>query len=551
MDDYYDPIENIKAWQSQQNEVHDAPDGEDTDGPGRQLDAPPEHGQIARLCAGLLDLFNEIARVLALVIWSDGYGIAQGRFDDAFTKSHKLRRITIKTLAHIGNALMERLIPGSEIWSDKLREICVRVRPAPEEAVLVVQNDVHSDTVTSSSGASTTHSGDNLVEIAEDLRTDTQCLAGLGPLLKHPIQDLTLESEPEPEPSVIDFIYADKIESRFPKADEDLVTHLGKANFERYLRCQAARDSHEKEVQTTTDQELLLLAEVAGTLVATSMFHDSGIGTSIAPTVSYAETMMSYRDQGRSVRIPPLPDSAKERVPFICVACGGKVLMENNSAWKRHIYADLQPYICLDLACPYSSVTFGDREKWVSHLALDHAMEPEWRSIRCFLCAEETGDGKLAVTRHMAGHLEEISLSALPAGVNSNENSDGDSETNGSDKSDGLHESAREGDTAKIEPPSGDREAPHAPANHPWTDKSRALFEVGRLFLDRPDLVNGFEAFMSHEYQTWPSGSADGPEVRAASTLDGPLESRIPKSGLRIRAILPYDVDGDNDSAQD
>ena len=46
-------------------------------------------------------------------------------------------------------------------------------------------------------------------------------------------------------------------------------------------------------------------------------------------------------------------------------------------------------------------------------------MEPEWNSVKCVLCAEDTGGGKSALTTHLAKHLEEISLSALPAGVGS------------------------------------------------------------------------------------------------------------------------------------
>ena len=44
-------------------------------------------------------------------------------------------------------------------------------------------------------------------------------------------------------------------------------------------------------------------------------------------------------------------------------------------------------------------------------------MGPDWESIKCVLCSEATGQGKRAITRHLATHLEEISLSALPSGI--------------------------------------------------------------------------------------------------------------------------------------
>jgi hypothetical protein len=58
--------------------------------------------------------------------------------------------------------------------------------------------------------------------------------------------------------------------------------------------------------------------------------------------------------------------------------------------------------------------SFRNRNDWVSHLALEH-YEPDWESITCPLCFETVEQGKIATTRHLASHLEEISLSALPS----------------------------------------------------------------------------------------------------------------------------------------
>ncbi|KAK3987370.1 hypothetical protein QBC44DRAFT_121497 [Cladorrhinum sp. PSN332] len=436
LDDRHDPVANIQQWQLRQSNV--------------QVEAVG-HSEISILCQSLIDLFRETLIALgkdnrasktiqvdldrsrsAFSLWSDGYGIAQGHFDNTFDKSAKLRRVVTKTLSHIGEALTERLIPRTAIWSDKLQELCLRVRSALEDANRVIEGNVKEESDNESSSGASSHAsfGDDLTEIAEDLRIDTRCLVGLGPLLKNPVFD---PEGQEVSTELSAFIwspsrpYADKIQSRFPQADLNLIHHLGNANYERYLRCQAARDSlnHERQLElVATDIE----PHIAPTLVSGSNFHDSGIGTSVAPTISYAETIMSYIHEGRSVRIPFLPQEAKTGKPFDCLACGRKVVIKNSSLWKRHIFSDLQPYICLDMDCSYSKATFASREKWASHLALDHGMDPKWEAIQCFLCAQDTGKGKMAIIKHLSQHLEEISLSALPAGVDSNTTSENGSE---------------------------------------------------------------------------------------------------------------------------
>lgn len=252
---------------------------------------------------------------------------------------------------------------------------------------------------------------DTVESVLEDLRVDTTCLQDLEPLLCCPI----LRTDPEPAATLDSTritwsphqLYSDKVSFRFPKAADDLIIRLGKANYERYLRCQeqrAANDSGDCPPDQIADS-------------SSSKFHDSGLGSSLASSPSaYAETVMSYgMGEGRRMRVPPLPAQAKEGLPFACVACGKWIKISTNSAWKQHVYRDLQPWICLEADCHMDTGTFQSRNDWISHLALDHGMDPEWRMIDCPLCRVEVGPGKLSITRHMSDHLEEISLSALPA----------------------------------------------------------------------------------------------------------------------------------------
>ena len=51
------------------------------------------------------------------------------------------------------------------------------------------------------------------------------------------------------------------------------------------------------------------------------------------------------------------------------------------------------------------------------------------------MCHEDTGKGKAAISRHLSSHMEEISLAALPAGVETDDESDSYSDDTSSDRS--------------------------------------------------------------------------------------------------------------------
>ncbi|KAM0476401.1 hypothetical protein ACHAPX_006313 [Trichoderma viride] len=427
----YDPIRNIREWQLQQQNIHLSSDA----------DEALQHNEISRLSASLLSLFKEVVLSLreqatipkdvrislerscsAMILWSDGYGIAQGNLNNVFKRSSKLRHTLFTNLSHLGHVLTERLIPLANISSEKLKELCSSVVSNIEDGSGIAVEELYQKSDDSSSDAESIFSDDNIYEVAEDLKTDTHVLSSLDSLIKYPVFDL------EKGKAVEDYIHStwspekffvDKIENQFPLADVSLASRLGKTNFERYVRCQADREALEsKEREEGLPSTVQEAPETTGTIVTSSAFHDSGVGTSVVPTITYPETLMSYNQDGQPVRIPPLPKGAKKGTPFSCVACSRTVVITDYSAWKRHLYLDLQPYMCLDVSCSYSNTTFDSREKWVSHLALEHDMEPNWGSLKCSLCKEETGSGKSAVTRHYSKHLEEISLSALPIEAN-------------------------------------------------------------------------------------------------------------------------------------
>ena len=423
-----DTIISVQEWQK--NHHHDG------------SSKPEDRSVAARLCDGVLDVFHEaicqleqprhaettpkpvrisLERARGLIaLWSDGYGIQDGRLDDVLAKSRKIRRSTLKTLSNIANTLLSRLIPLAQISSDKLGILAAQLTAAVDEASYMIHDAIHDGrddrSDTSSDDFSDVGPDDSIAEVAEDLKTDAQCLMELDPLFRDPVLDLASQKQKQ-HLEAIDWTpetaFCDKVQQRFPKAEPTLVERLGKANWARFLRCQEIRNS----VEMGTLSQINAASDKGedGTVAASSKYHDSGLGTSLATASLYAETVMTYgAAEGQKVRIPPLSVEAKNGAPFPCLACGRSVRITNNSGWKRHLYLDLEPYLCLEPQC-FEHCRFSTRIDWVAHLALDHCYQPGWVAITCPLCFETTENGKLAVTTHLARHLEEISLSALPA----------------------------------------------------------------------------------------------------------------------------------------
>ncbi|KAF2176641.1 hypothetical protein K469DRAFT_399628 [Zopfia rhizophila CBS 207.26] len=203
--------------------------------------------------------------------------------------------------------------------------------------------------------------------------------------------------------------YANLISARFPDAAATLVDRLGKVNWERKQRLQ-----HETEARETPDDEV------------TSKFHDSGIGSSIPTQTSNAATVISFFSSladGTQARIPRLSEEAKAGAPFTCDACGKTITVQSDYQWKEHIYQDLRPYICFFENCSFNTTEFRDRKVWMDHLRLEHRLGPRQKDYKCPLCLEDISTGRNP-SHHIAKHLEEISLAALPQNVDSTEMND-------------------------------------------------------------------------------------------------------------------------------
>lgn len=209
-----------------------------------------------------------------------------------------------------------------QISNPKTKGLCDQVSDILEE----VRFSHFSDD--SSSDSSSECSPEDVHELAEDLKTDVECLIELDQMIRDPATDLEPQTTEASVPihSWLPYqAFADRIENRFPGADKLLSVSLGTVSCHRFLRCQTERN---------TNQVHPAQAESHSEMAEGSKFHDSGLGSSLSPVSSYADTIMSYGDGNHSIRIPRLSAQAKNGEPFSCIACGRSVTMTTNSHWK-------------------------------------------------------------------------------------------------------------------------------------------------------------------------------------------------------------------------
>ncbi|KAI0862933.1 hypothetical protein F4860DRAFT_103862 [Xylaria cubensis] len=359
-----------------------------------------------------------------LILWGQQYGVSVGELDRLIDQSWRLRRSVLRTLTSIGRTLTDRLTPLiQQPFPEQLQKTRALLRKAREEAIFLLADNVESEQIDErsdddDSDTSSVFEIDSLSEIAEDLTSDVGNLMDLDALYDAAKENVNFYEEEPVARTVPDLastpgsaarVYTEMIQMRFPEANYELLDYLGRANYYRFVRGSQQRDENERLAEADPETK-----EHDATTVDESRFHDSGIGTSHY-TGNYAETVMSFHhENGRVIRIPPLPEDGKKGLPFSCIACGREVTTRSNRAWKRHLFSDLEPYNCLETSCRHITTPFGSRENWVEHLAVHHGYRgDQWQSFQCSLCLEETGQGQAAVTIHLEKHLQDIALAAL------------------------------------------------------------------------------------------------------------------------------------------
>ena len=274
-------------------------------------------------------------------------------------------------------------------------------------------------------------------ELQESLAANVNCLFQMSMLVRKPAQhDFHLSSRGADVAAFEPFDYK-HVKEKYPKADDALVKRLGYANTRRrkYLKYRERHATKLRQGIGNVDlgagddrdlQEQKIMEHgtrsVLSSTIATELeqrnidFDDRASDTDISRT-SYAPTLLS----GGNIAIPPPPKTSLDGVPFECPYCFYVIRIDGVRAWNKHIFQDLQPYICLAPTCTTPDKLYPTRHEWLHHSYMAHpavmthddTTEESKRFVACLLCKETFELGKQHA-RHLARHLQELSLFVLP-----------------------------------------------------------------------------------------------------------------------------------------
>lgn len=261
-------------------------------------------------------------------------------------------------------------------------------------------------------------------QLRESVATTINCLFEMSMLVRTPAQmDHRIGSN---KADVAYFEPYDRahVRNKFPKADVRLVSRLGRAITRRrmYLKY---RERHAMKLRQGLDPGSIdengsdILSETVATAVQSpDVNFDDGTSESGISDTSYARTLMST---GIDL-IPAPPKAGRDGAPFVCPYCHFIITVTSTKSWARHVFNDLQPYVCMDVGCPTPTKLFTRRREWLHHESTAHTREEHLgiepgnheQGGNCVLCSVFLANKKRS-DQHLARHLQELASFVSPS----------------------------------------------------------------------------------------------------------------------------------------
>lgn len=252
-------------------------------------------------------------------------------------------------------------------------------------------------------------------QLYEEAVNVVDCLYKMSMLIRRPAQHDVLLGSHKGDAAAFEPFDKEHVRNKFPNADNVTIQRLGRAITQRrkYLKY---RDRHHAKlgkgidgIQCNQGAQGTAISSLSET-IATEFenlnidFEDTSANSGVSQT-SYAPSLTD----GGSITIPPPPKESAAGMHFECPYCFFLIEINGKRSWTRHIFRDIKPYVCMLSDCTTPDRLFESRREWFSHVTTKHHVN----DLTCPLC-KDTLTSLRQFERHVARHLEELALFALP-----------------------------------------------------------------------------------------------------------------------------------------
>jgi len=256
-----------------------------------------------------------------------------------------------------------------------------------------------------------------LEEVYSSIQRLLECLFQLSMRIRRPaLRDKVLGRRKDDSKDFEDFDRR-HVKDKFPHASDVIVDRLTMAISKRRSNLKYFERHHRKLGKgiSVTDSSggNEMKTSYSSTLATT--FHEASMddigkaSISHASETSYAPSLFSS-DSRITIPAPPLESAGGK--PFECPFCYVIIIVSNLRDWAKHVFQDIEPYVCVVEDCNLPERLYKSRHEWMSHLRNSHQQSLD--SPQCALCTEKSLT-TLQLQQHLRWHLEDLALFILPA----------------------------------------------------------------------------------------------------------------------------------------
>ncbi|OBS22578.1 hypothetical protein FPOA_08914 [Fusarium poae] len=215
-----------------------------------------------------------------------------------------------------------------------------------------------------------------MAQIAQNVSDVINCLLRLSVAIRNPAPHDRFAASVPVEASHYEPFDIQHVKDKFGVIEPFLADRLGKAISRRrqyfkyreshHLKLKQGLDSLEQnDAESTVASSLPLHAKAAG-------FNLEAMNEDGASESGFTQTSLaSSKPDSEKLRVPPIPREAEDG-PFECPFCYMMITASSTVSWKRHVLADLRPYVCLWEDCTASGMEFMRRHEWTMHETQNH-----------------------------------------------------------------------------------------------------------------------------------------------------------------------------------